>query len=312
MSVKMLRGSPGPGLEEDMNDKNGSYISRPQISTGRWLAIVCVATLLTGVVVYLASLNKGFEISIGDNGQFSIGVRPDETFATLLNKAIQRDRSEVDAILARQQYYSLTNPDLVGQLEHLDAAKPESQEISNRLRRLLWDLRGPFKIPYTLSGADERMTQALDALETERKETKQASALLVALWEKSLEGHGIFWPRSFNATVEIVQGAPAGNEERKIVLACPGSAIAHVSGVVMSLHTNRANILADVIQEPALFDCGGSVLTARQLLAEEGTAQLGLSERAFKELVPASESVNEHGKTDAKFILYPQYMVSAR
>jgi hypothetical protein len=289
---------------------------KPQISTVRWLAMICVAMILAGLAGYLANMNKGFNMSFDKNGKFFIEVRADETFAQLLNKAIEKNRSEADAILASQQYYSLTNANLVDQLEHLDASKPENQEISNRLRRLLWDLRGPFEIPYTLSGADERMTQALDALETARKETKQASALLVALWTESLEGQGIFWPRSFNATVEVVQGAPTGNEERKIVLACPGSAIARLSGVVMSLHANRAgddrNILADVNQDPVLFDCGGSALTATKLLAEEGTARLGLSERAFRELVPASESANGDGKIGAKFVLYSKYMVSAR
>lgn len=211
-----------------------------------------------------------------------------------------------------QQYYNLANPNLVDQLVHLDASKPETKETTNRLRKLLWDLQPPFfDIPDALSGADERMYKALDALETARKKSKQANALLVELWKHSLQGDGIFWPRSFGATVEIVQGAPIGSEKRKIVLVCPGDAIATVNGVVMSLRVERGsdshNIFADVNKNPSLFDCGGSTLTAEKLLAEEGTVRLGLSEKAFRELVPASELGIGEGKIDATIVLYSQY-----
>ncbi len=291
-------------------------LAEPRMSTAGWLAIVCIAMIVGILVEYLVKMNKAFDLSIDKNGSFVIKVQADETLAQVLNKAMEKNRNEVDAILASQQYYSLKNPDLVDRLEHLDASKPETEEISNRLRRLLWDLRGPFEIPYTLSGADERMTQALDALETGRKQTRRATPLLVALWKASLEGQGIFWPRSFTATIEIVHGAPTGNEDRKVVLACPGDAIAQVSGVVMLLRTDRhgdsRSILADVDHDPSLFDCGGAMLTAGELLAKEGTARLGVGETVFRELVPAGESQNRDEKVSARFVLYSKYMVSSR
>jgi hypothetical protein len=184
----------------------------------------------SGLVGYLADLNK--EIATDKNGEIEIYVRADETFAQLLNKALDKNRIEVDGILVSRRYYNLANADLVDQLAHLDPSEPDTREISNRLRRLLWDLRGPFELPYTLSAADERTSKALDALETARKENKQVNAFLVEVWRESLEGEGIFWPRSFNATIEIVHGAPTGK-----VLVCPGDAIATVSGVIMALRT---------------------------------------------------------------------------
>jgi len=285
------------------------------VSTGSWLAIVsCIAITTAGLVGYLANLNKAFKIAMDKNGKVEIDVRADETFAQLLNKALEKNRIEVEAILVSQQYYNLANANLVDQLEHLDASKPETKEISNRLRRLLWDLRPPFDIPYTLSGADERMRKALDALETARKENKQVNAFLVELWKESLQGGSIFLPRSFSATVEIVQGAPIGSEKRKIVLVCPGDAIATVSGVVMTLRVERGsdsnNILADVNQNPSLFPCSGTALTVEKLLAEEGTVRLGISESAFRDLVPASGSGIGEGRVDARFQLYPKYMIT--
>jgi hypothetical protein len=292
-----------------------SKSTKPLVSTGSWLAIVFFIAITTaGLVGYLANLNKSFKIAMDKNGKVEIDVRADETFAQLLNKALENNRIEVEAILVSQQYYNLANANLVDQLEHLDASKPETKEISNRLRRLLWDLRPPFDIPYTLIGADERMRKALDALETARKENKQVNAFLVELWKESLQGGSIFLPRSFSATVEIVRGAPTGSEKRKIVLVCPGDAIATVSGVVMTLRVERGsdsnNILADVNQNPSLFPCRGTALTAEKLLAEEGTVRLGISESAFRDLVPASESGTGEGRVDARFQLYPKYMIS--
>jgi hypothetical protein len=102
----------------------------------------------------------------------------------------------------------LADANLVDQLAHLDAAKPETKKFQTDCGACSGSARTIRDSP--LSGADERMRKALDALETTRKETKQANALLVELWKQSLQGEGIFWPRSFNATVEIVQGAPTG------------------------------------------------------------------------------------------------------
>ena len=294
--------------------RNGS--SKPtkpiqaSIPTAGWLAIVVVAVILAGLVGYLASQNKGFKIALDKNGSVQIDVSADETFGQLLNKALAKNQREVDAILVSHEYYNLTNANLVDQLGHLDPSDPKTKEVSKRLRKLLWDLRGPFEIPYTLIGADERMRKALDALERERKEKKQANGLLVELWKESLEGDGIFWPRSFKATVEPVLSVPTGSDGRKVVFVCPGDAIATVSGIIMSLSTNDgANVVsAEVEQNPSLFHCDGAPLTAEKLLADGGTARLGLSERVFKELVPAGESETQDGIIHATFQLYPKYM----
>jgi len=280
------------------------------ISTAGWFAIVVVAVILAGLVGYLANQNKGFKIALDKNGSVAIDVSADETFGQLLNKALEKNRPEVDAILVSREYYSLTNANFVDQLGHLDPSNPKTKEVSKRLRKLLWDLRGPFEVPYTLIGADERMRRALDALERDRKEKKQANGLLVELWKESLEGDGIFWPRSFNATVELVHSVPTGSDGRKVVFVCPGDAIATVSGIIISLSTNGGanGISAEVEQNPSLFHCNGAPLTAEKLLAEGGTPRLGVSEPVFRELVPAGESESRDGIIHATFQLYPKYM----
>jgi hypothetical protein len=288
-------------MERDMTDQQKSAETTSRLG---WIATILMALIFGAIGGYAIRENKGVDISLGN---FKVTVAADETFAQLLNKASEKDPKDVEAILASRQYYNLTDANLVDQLEHLDASKPETQEISLRLRRLLWDLRGPFKIPDTLSGADERMMEALDALEKARENEKKVNPLLVALWRESLEGGGVFVPRTFNATIEVVPGAPAGDADRRIVLVCPGSAVALVSGVLMSLQVGDSyNILADVTQNPSLFPCSGPALTAAKLL-EGDTVRLGLSEKGFKELVPAGGIGNE--RINANFILYPEFMV---
>ena len=292
--------------------KNGSpKPTQASIPTVGWIAIVIIAIIFAGLAGHLASQNKGFKIALDKNGKVEIDVSADETFGQLLNKALEKNRKEVDAILVSHRYYSLTNANLVDQLGHLDASNPETKEISTRLRKLLWDLRGPFEIPYTLIGADERMRKALDALELARKEDKQANGLLVELWKESLEGDGIFWPRSFKATVEVVHGVPPGSGDRKVVFVCPGDAMATVSGIIMALNVGdgASVISAEVEQNPSLFHCDGSPLTAEKLLSEGGTPRLGLSESAFRELVPANASGNRDARISATFQLYPKYMM---
>jgi len=273
---------------------------------GSWLTaagISLAGIFVAGLVVYLVHAERGFKLRLDKSG-VDIDVQANETFGQLLTKALEKNRTEVDAILASHQYYNLANADFVDRLGYLDASKPETKEISNRLRKLLWDLRGPFEIPFTLSGADERMSKALDALEAARQERKEANALLVELWKQSLQGEGIFWPRSFGATVEVVHGT-----QTKKILACPGDAIVTVSGIIMSLSLEGGAdaISAEIEQNPSLFHCDRSPLTAEKLLADGGTPRLGVSESTFRSLVPTSVS-NQEGKVGATFRLYPKYM----
>jgi hypothetical protein len=289
------------GLAKSHKQTDPPKAAGPWIPTGGWLVIVALIIL----ALLLAYQNKSYTMSLDKDGKFLIDVRANETLDALLTEALKKNRSAVEKILRGEQYYNVNDPDLVDKLANLDASKPETEEISKRLRKLLWDLRGPFAIPLTLSGADERMSKALDALETARRESKSANGLLVELWKQSLQGEGIFWPRSFNATVEIVQGAQPGK-----ILACPGDAIATVGGVLMSLSVeDGANVIsAEVEQDPSLFHCDGSPLTAEELLAEGGAPRLGLSGSTFRNLVSASESGIREGRTHATFRLYSKYM----
>ena len=280
--------------------------------TGSWKVWVAlgIAVVIAVVTYQLAVINKAFKISVGKDGNVAIEVNASDSFAEIFNRAVGSDQETVDTILAGKEYYKVTNPKLVNSLENLDYSRPDSQEIAKKLHMMLWDLRGPFTLPGTLRGANVRMADALEELKETRQEA-QASALLAEMWRRFVDQEGIFALPTLRATVGVVRGTPTGREDLKVVFACPGGPL--VEGLIMNLYVlGRGNIFAKVTQDARLFDCVGSALTARELLAKEIKVPLGLSETAFKQLVdPADRSGIGDARIDANFIVYPRNLAGS-
>jgi hypothetical protein len=283
--------------------------SAPLKAAGRWFStaawpVVLALIILVILAVVLAGQNKSYTMSFDKDGKLRIDVRANETFGALLAEALEKNRVAVEKVLRGEQYYHVDDPDLVDELANLDANRAETEETWKRLRKLLWDLRGPFQPSLALSGADERMRGALDALDMAPPENKGANRFLVELWKQSLQGNGIFRPRSFQATVEIVHGARPGK-----ILACPGDAIATLGGTKMSLSLEGdTNVISgEVEQDPSLFHCDGAPLTAEKLLAERGTPRLGVS---GGNLISTPASGTPEQRIHATFYLYSKYMMA--
>jgi hypothetical protein len=275
-------------------------------SIGPVAGLIAVA-IVSAALTYIAVLNRGFTFSVNKNGNVEVKVSASDSFAEIFKKAIGADPKIVDAVLASENYYKLTDVKLVDALENLDSA--QNQEIAKRLRIMLLDLRGPFSLPGTLRDAtDGRFVRALDDLDNAPPDAKEANALLAELWKRYIDQEGIFKFRSFKATVELVPNASTGDENYKVVLACPGSAVA--IGRLMSLSSKQdtKTIIGEINQDASLFDCDGKVLTVEQLLSGQATVQLGVSETTFKQLAIPAEIDNK--KIDAKFYLYPKNLVA--
>jgi len=264
--------------------------------------VLVIAAIVVTATYLLARMNKEFSIGIGKEGA-AILVKADDSFNSVLNKAIETDSGTVEAILGQKQYYKLTSVQLVDALRKLDASQPDNQRVSQGLRTLLWDLKGPFALPGTLRGADLRMMGAFDDLEEALKEAEEANHLFTELWRLSLERKGVFKPRLFHASIEIID-APTD----ETAFACPGSMLVerlvfiHVVGFDGSL-------TREVTQNPLLFHCDPPALTARQMLAG-GTVRLGLSERAFENLVGDDAGIGV-SRTKARFEVYPRNLAAA-
>lgn len=284
-------------------------MTRRRNPSGSWVkhASLIVVVAIVAVAAYflvtdLAKMNKDVEVLLDKEGKVAITVRADDSFADVLKNAIAKDSGTVEAILAGNQYYSLTSAQLVDELRKFDASQSETQEVSEALRRLLWDLQGPFSPPGTLRGADERMIRALDDLDEALQEAKEASVLLTELWRLSLERKGVFKPRLFHASIEVIPGIPTEDTRIESVLACPGSMLV---GRVLFIQT-RGSMKVEVSHNASLFHCDPPAFTAAQMLAG-GRVRLGLSESAFRKLVdPDGQAGIGDGRNTASFEIYPR------
>jgi hypothetical protein len=267
----------------------------------KYISLVVVAAVASGALTYLAIMNVGYTVSVDKAGKVTIAVRPSDNFPEIFKKAIAADPKIVDTTLASENYYKLTDTKLVSVLEDIDYSTPQNQKLAWRIRKMLYDLRGPFQVPGALRDApDYHFVEALDDLDNALQSRKPANAILAELWKQSLNREGIFKIRYFRATVEVVPGAASGNDRLGVVLACPGSPVG--VGKVMQLYA-IGQVLAEVTQNPLLFHCDRAALTAEQLLADQTTVRLGVSEAEFRRLA-GSDTIDR--KIDATFILYPK------
>jgi hypothetical protein len=269
-----------------------------------WLIAVAI---VSATVTYLAVLNKGFSFALSKDTGIEVKVSASDNFVDVLKKSIDADPHLVAAVLASRDYYRLTDVKLADALQNLDGA--QDQEIARRLRTMLLDLRGPFSLPGTLRDAtDGRFIKALDDLDNAPIGATEANALLAELWKHYIDQEGIFKFRNFKATVEIVPGVPSGDDNYKVVLACPRSAVA--LGRVMSLSSmdGTKTILPEISQDAARFDCDGAALSVGQLLSHQATVRLGVSEKTFDLLINPDEVSDR--KVEAKFYLFPKNLVA--
>jgi hypothetical protein len=284
---------------------------------GSWIGTLtpllkfAIGVVGASVVVWtLANLNKGFEITIDKDGKAQIEVRPDDSFDTVLGNALAKDGRLVDAILWGRQYYKITDEKVIDALESLNASAPQSEKIVHGLRKMLWDLNGPFAVPGTLRGADGRMVSALEDLDKalETSDSNEANVFLATLWNLMIDQQSIFKPRMFSASVEVAGRVPHGTP-KNVVYACPGSAL--VGGRVIHLFTKHGSLIMEVKQEPSVFNCTGPALTLEKMLVG-GVSAVAVNQTAFNQLV-RSKSVPEvaPAQVEALFVVYPRNLVGA-
>jgi hypothetical protein len=271
------------------------------------VALAVVAAAVLAAIFLLARTDRPFEITIDREGKFSVEARQGDNFADILKAAIEKDPATVEALLSTHGYYNVKSPRLVDALARLDAAAAANQEVTAGLRRMLWDLAGPFKRPGTLAGADERLIGALDELEEVAGGT---SKLFAGIWERSLERTGLFRPRSFNAEVTRLWGGPAAPPGQVFVYACPGNELV---GKQMTLWTEgeRAGAVTGlIVDDLQRFDCGNAGRTVEELLAGQ-PARLGLDGTAFAGLLGATTSEALPPRVEAKFRVHPKELTAA-
>lgn len=280
-------------------------MSTQESSSATWikyLAIIVVATIVSSALTYLAINQIGYTVSLNKDGTVTITVRPNDSFPVILEKAIAENPKLVRATLASEDYYNLTDVRLVSALERLDYSEKGNKEIASGFRMMLYDLRGPFKVPGALRDAkSDTFVAALDDLEEALENDRIANAILAELWRRHQNQQSIFKLRHYKGTAEIVPNAPFGDEAHPLVFTCPGSALPE--GRIIQLKgvaPNHGQTLAQVHQNPVLFPCDSNPLTVEELLSKK-PVRLGLSEAAFNRLLTVDTTDR---KVDVTFLLY--------
>lgn len=269
----------------------------------KYLAWVAIVVIVTGALSYLAVKNIGYTVAMNKDGTATITVHPNDSFPDILKKAMAKDPKLVNATLASEHYYKLTDLSLVSALEHLNYSEVENQKIASGLRDMLYDLRGPFAVPGALRSAKNgAFVGALNDLDDALKNATSANAILAKLWENDQNRTGIFKLRRFSATVEIVPNAPFGDETYPNVFTCPGSALPEGRIIqITGVGQYKGQTLAEVHQNMMLFPCDRPGLTVEELLAQKKVVRLGLSERVFRRLTSIDATER---KINVSFFLY--------
>jgi hypothetical protein len=195
------------------------------------IAIVAVVALAVVVGYAITTRDSGFEVVIDRERGVTLSFEERRIeLGELLLRVLAEDgdtstqRQLAEAVLERQGYYHLGNIRLADALRTLAADDPSG--LAAELRRLLYDLQGPFATPHTLAGApDDRLLQAFDALDIDFGKADEVtpeavSPLLASLWQQSLNRDGVLRPRAIRATLR-----PAGGIERHRALACTNSVL---------------------------------------------------------------------------------------
>ncbi len=277
------------------------------------LVVVAIVMSLVGggVASTLVVSGAGGNVAITKGG-VKIEISADEDFGDLLDKALKQDRSEIEAILGSRRYYHFSSDEFLIELSEIEPEDAGWEKISDRMRRMLANLEGPFQLPGTFVEADEKLMQAFDDLDKamSSSESEEASALLATLWERILDQRGVFRQRAFPAEIVLLEHAP---DDMRIIFTCSGGAL--VGGRIVDVFTtNGTSLKGEIRNDPSIFDCPESPnVTVRKMLTGKVPIELAVNRAAYSQLFPNSAAMPKSGQSGdaAKFVVYPRNLTSA-
>jgi hypothetical protein len=209
-----------------------------------YVAAVAIAAVAAVVVIWrLTGTDRPFTFALDNEGKFTVTAEAGDDFDAIIDRAIEENPALVEAVLSNHDYYSVNSVRLVDALERLGAAE-EPGDVTLGIRKLLWNLDGPFRGPGTLAMADERFMRALEELDRPVNEPGDKSRLIIELWQRGLERESPLGVRTFRASVVPVR--PAGEPNGQFVFLCPGTGL---GSKAVTLWTTRGGLITGVLAE---------------------------------------------------------------
>ena len=267
---------------------------RPKIPSWNVLASHGVVAIVVAVFTFALTLqvtrdDTVYEFSFSTN-PFGFNFSPSKDVSGLLEDLDRKLNSgSVDVVLETHGYYKLSSERLISKLRDINPNDEEWTELTSGLRRLLADLVGPFRLPGTLSEADESFMKALVALDPALSDhsSTEANAFFVELWKQFLKQQGIFHQRWFSAEVKMIKGS---QNDAAVVYSCSGGALEDRQSI--SIFTQHGSVTAPVQIFPPHMACSQTErVSLRELFVQGVPLPLGLNQRAFCDLY--QENLND-------------------
>lgn len=280
------------------------------------LIALAVFSVLAAAGLWFVSTNgSGGVVKLGKDG-VEIEVSSESDFSEILSSALQKEPEAVASLLNGQGYY-LVKQD-AGWVDELRDADV-SDEVSRKLRKLLFDLSGPFALPHTFDQAKAEMIRALKTLDDMAESTAPdsggvANALLTEIWRHNLERTSIFARRNFRAEVTLLHGVEASPDDgRAVVFACRGSELRDKDLFITRRNETGGFFLlsARVSVDPIRTPCQRNARTLEELIANE-SARFWMPEQGFRQLVgPLAEGTTLPPRVSVSFEVLPRDLTVA-
>lgn len=271
---------------------------------GAWVrlaAVVVAAAAVVAVVAIASGRGDGYEISVED-GAFSIKTDGAVPLAKVIDDAVRADRTLFSALAAMHEFYHVEDDGLVAAVGALDVENGDHEAVTRGLRRLLWDLEGPFASPGALAGADARLIEAvleLDGIGPQR----EASGFLAGLLARSLAREEPFHDlRPFKAELVRLPVEAPETGRPPVIYACPPNRLDRF-GITIIPPGDGELVTGLMDSGPSRLDCEGGHPTLAQMIVGH-RIRLGLDAATHAKLMGTDVAAGEAVRV--RFNLHPK------
>ncbi len=206
------------------SNSNSGIISWPHV------AIILGLGLLITIGIAITARRSAFRIIVKGSGQEVVFSFDEDKvdFNDLLDKILsEEDRKTrlVQYVLRSHNFYYVPSVEVATAISKIEETE-ETYNFIHALRKLLYNLEGPFSRPKTfVEAGDDRIISAFEDLYIE----KPSSPLIAKLWEMSLEWQSLFAPREIKVFIRKDETL-----EKSTASACIGSLLLNKSALILT------------------------------------------------------------------------------
>jgi hypothetical protein len=284
-------------------------------------AVGCVLGLAVALIAYnVVDRGGDLDVQISPKTGLSFKSSQDQALTDLISAALRASepaeddeaavrqdklsaRAELDNFLQGKGYVHVESQGLAKALREIDKDTPLAREI----RKILYDLDGPFALPGTLREADGRFWDAFEDLHVGlREDPRGDSGFFAELYARLLDENSILgsFNNQISANVQLIQD---GDEVPRIYV-CSGSELRKGTFVTVRADVPRGGwIDTEMDQDVRRFPCSQAVSSHDFLSGEK--IKLGANPKAFDLVfpreVPEMEPFWDARSGEAKVVVYP-------